>query len=93
MIGERTVAGLERPKREGKTLGRKKVINEEIASRIGKRRSVGYPIRDIASEVGVRRQNVPDVPDVRKVAQGSDGAGINMDINSVSKKKGALFLI
>ena len=61
MIRERTVAGLERVKKEGKTLGRKKVINDEIASRIGKLRSVGYSIRDIASEVGVSRGTVSNV--------------------------------
>jgi DNA invertase Pin-like site-specific DNA recombinase len=61
MIRERTLAGLERAKREGKTLGRRKVTNDEIASRIGKLRSVGYSIRDIASEVGVSRGTVSNV--------------------------------
>ena len=61
MIRERTLAGLERARREGKTLGRRKVINDEIASRIGKLRSVGYSIRDIASEVGVSRGTVSNV--------------------------------
>ena len=61
MIRERILAGLERARREGKTLGRRKVINDEIASRIGKLRSVGYSIRDIASEVGVSRGTVSNV--------------------------------
>jgi DNA invertase Pin-like site-specific DNA recombinase len=61
MIRERTIAGLDRAKKEGKTLGRRKVINDEIASRIGKLRSVGYSIRDIASEVGVSRGTVSNV--------------------------------
>jgi DNA invertase Pin-like site-specific DNA recombinase len=61
MIRERTIAGLERAKSEGKTLGRKKVINEEMTTKIGKLRSVGYSIRDIASEVGVSRGTVSNV--------------------------------
>ena len=34
MIRERTLAGLERAKSEGKTLGCKKVVNDEITSQI-----------------------------------------------------------
>ena len=53
MIRERTVAGLERAKRDGKTLGRRKVINEEMTAKIVELRTAKKSIRDIASEVGV----------------------------------------
>ena len=61
MIRERTLAGLDRARSEGKTLGRKKVITDEITSKIVKLRSIGRSIRDIASEVGVRRGTVSNV--------------------------------
>ena len=51
MIRERTLAGLERAKSEGKTLGRKKVINDEMAAK--------KSIRDIASEFGGSRGTGP----------------------------------
>ena len=53
MIRERTLAGLERAKSEGKTLGRKKVINDEITTKIIELRNAKKSIRAIASEVGV----------------------------------------
>ena len=49
MIRERTLAGLDRARSEGKTLGRKSVITDEITSRIVNLRSIGRSIRDIAS--------------------------------------------
>ena len=61
MIRERTIAGLDRARSEGKTLGRKKVITDEITSKIVKLRSIGRSIRDIASEVGVSRGTVSNV--------------------------------
>ena len=61
MIRERTVAGLERPKKEGKTLGRKKVINDEMTTKIIELRNAKRSIRDIASEVGVSRGTVSNV--------------------------------
>ena len=61
MIRERTLAGLDRAKREGKTLGRKKVINDEITSKIIELRNAKKSIRDIASEVGVSRGTVSNV--------------------------------
>ena len=61
MIRERTLAGLERAKSEGKTLGRKKVINEEMTSKIVELRTAKKSIRDIASEVGVSRGTVSNV--------------------------------
>ena len=61
MIRERTLAGLERAKSEGKTLGRRKVITDEISSKIIGLRSIGRSIRDIASEVGVSRGTVSNV--------------------------------
>jgi len=61
MIRERTLAGLDRAKREGKTLGRKKVINDEITTKIIELRNAKRSIRDIASEVGVSRGTVSNV--------------------------------
>ena len=61
MIRERTIAGLDRARSEGKTLGRKKVITDEITSKIVNLRSIGRSIRDIASEVGVSRGTVSNV--------------------------------
>lgn len=61
MIRERTIAGLDRARSEGKTLGRKKVITDEITSKIVNLRSIGRSIRDIASEVGVSKGTVSNV--------------------------------
>jgi DNA invertase Pin-like site-specific DNA recombinase len=61
MIRERTLAGLERAKSEGKTLGRKKVVNDEITSQIVELRNAKKSIRAIASEVGVSRGTVSNV--------------------------------
>ena len=47
MIRERTLAGLERAKSEGKTLGRKKVINDKITSQIIELRNAKESIRAI----------------------------------------------
>ena len=65
MIRERTLAGLERAKSEGKTLGRKKVINDEITTKIIELRNAKKSIRAIASEVGV---SVGTVSNTLKVA-------------------------
>ena len=61
MIRERTLAGLERAKREGKTLGRRKVTNDRITAKIIELRTANRSIRDIASEVGVSRGTVSNV--------------------------------
>ena len=61
MIRERTLAGLERAKSEGKTLGRKKVVDDEMSSKIIELRTAKKSIRDIASEVGVSRGTVSNV--------------------------------
>jgi DNA invertase Pin-like site-specific DNA recombinase len=53
MIRERTLAGLERAKREGKTLGRRKVTNDTMTAKIIELRNDKKSIRAIASEVGV----------------------------------------
>ena len=53
MIRERTLAGLERAKSEGKTLGRKKVVNDTMTAKIIELRNDKKSIRAIASEVGV----------------------------------------
>ena len=61
MIRERTLAGLERAKSQGKTLGRRKVTNDTMAAKIIKLRDEKKPIRQIATEVGVSRGTVNNV--------------------------------
>ena len=61
MIRERTLAGLERAKSEGKTLGRRKVTNDTMTAKIIELRNDKKSIRDIASEVGVSRGTVNNV--------------------------------
>ena len=61
MIRERTLAGLERAKREGKTLGRRKVTDDTMTAKIIELRNDKKSIRDIASEVGVSRGTVSNV--------------------------------
>ena len=61
MIRERTLAGLERAKSEGKTLGRRKVTNETVTAKIIELRTAKKSIREIASEVGVSRGTVSNV--------------------------------
>ena len=53
MIRERTLAGLERARRDGKTLGRRKVTNDRITAQIIELRTANRSIREIGSEVGV----------------------------------------
>ena len=53
MIRERTLAGLERARREGKTLGRRKVTDNVMTAKIIELRNEKKSIRAIASEVGV----------------------------------------
>jgi DNA invertase Pin-like site-specific DNA recombinase len=65
MIRERTLAGLERAKREGKPLGRRKVTDNVITAKIIKLRTEKKSIRNIASEVGV---SIGTVSNVLKVA-------------------------
>ena len=61
MIRERTLAGLERAKSEGKTLGRRKVTNDTMTAKIVELRTAKKTIRQIASEVGVSRGTVNNV--------------------------------
>ena len=65
MIRERTLAGLERAKSEGKTLGRKKVTDKVITAQIIELRNEKKSFRQIASEVGV---SIGTVSNVLKVA-------------------------
>jgi DNA invertase Pin-like site-specific DNA recombinase len=53
MIRERTLSGLERARREGNTLGRRKVTNDTMTAKIIKLRSAKKSLRKIAPEVGV----------------------------------------
>ena len=61
MIRERTLAGLERAKSEGKTLGRRKVTDETMTAKILELRTAKKSIREIASEVGVSRGTVSNI--------------------------------
>ena len=61
MIRERTLAGLERAKSQGKTLGRKKVTDDTMTAKIIELRNERKSIRQIASEVGVSRGTVNNV--------------------------------
>ena len=61
MIRERTLAGLERAKSQGKTLGRRKVTNDTMTAKILELRTAKKSIREIASEVGVSRGTVSNV--------------------------------
>ena len=58
MIRERSLAGLDRAKREGKTLGRRKVTNDTMTAKILELRNDKKSIRQIASEVGVSTATV-----------------------------------
>jgi len=58
MIRERTLAGHKRAKREGKTLGRRKVTDKVMTAKIIELRNEKKSIRAIASEVGVSRGTV-----------------------------------
>jgi DNA invertase Pin-like site-specific DNA recombinase len=61
MIRERTLAGLQRAKSEGKTLGRRKVTDGTMTAKIIELRTAKKTIREIASEVGVSRGTVSNV--------------------------------
>ena len=61
MIRERTLAGLERARREGKTLGRRKVTNDRMTATIIELRNDKKSIREIASEVGISRGTVNNI--------------------------------
>lgn len=65
MIRERTLAGLDRAKSEGKTLGRRKVTNDTMTAQIIELRNDKKSIREIASDVGV---SIGTVSNVLKVA-------------------------
>ena len=61
MIRERTLAGLERARRDGKTLGRRRVTNDTMTAKIIELRNDKKSIRQIASEVGVSRRTVNNI--------------------------------
>ena len=61
MIRERTLAGLERARRDGKTLGRRKVTNDTMTAKILELRNEKKSIRQIALDVGVSRGTVSNV--------------------------------
>jgi DNA invertase Pin-like site-specific DNA recombinase len=59
--GRETPSGLERARREGKTLGRRKVTNDTMTAKIIELRTAKKSLREIASEVGVSRGTVNNV--------------------------------
>ena len=61
MVRERTLAGLERAKSEGKPLGRNKVVNDTMTAKIIELRNAKKSNRAIASVVGVSRETVSNV--------------------------------
>jgi DNA invertase Pin-like site-specific DNA recombinase len=61
IIKERTLAGLERARREGKTLGRRKVTDDRMTATIIELRDDKKSTREIASEAGVSRGTVSNV--------------------------------
>ena len=61
MIRERPRAGLDRARREGKTLGRRKITNDTMTAKIIELRNDNKSIRQIASEVGVSRGTVNNI--------------------------------
>ena len=61
MIRRRTIAGLERAKSGGKSLGRKKVVNDKNTSQTNDRRNAKKSIRAIASVIDVSRGTVSNV--------------------------------
>ena len=58
MISERTKAGLERAKREGKHVGRPQKLSAKEQKKIMELYSMGVPISRIASQLGVSRSTV-----------------------------------
>ena len=61
MIAERTLAGLQRAKSQGKVLGRRKVTNDDMTAKVIELRNAKKSIRAIASEVGVSRGTVSNI--------------------------------
>jgi len=58
MISERTKAGLERAKREGKHVGRPPKLSAKEQKKIMELYSLGVPIARIARQLGVSRSTV-----------------------------------
>jgi DNA invertase Pin-like site-specific DNA recombinase len=58
-LSERVVAGLRRAKREGKTLGRKRIIVDRV--RIRRMHAEGESVRVIASKVGISKSLVANI--------------------------------
>lgn len=61
MIAERTLAGLERAKAQGKTLGRRKITNDSMTAKVVELRNAKKSIRAIAAEVGVSKGTVSNI--------------------------------
>ena len=58
LIRERTHAGLQRAKAEGKQLGRPRALNEDQAAEVRQRLAAGEPIAALARDFGVGRATV-----------------------------------
>ena len=61
MISERTLAGLERAKAQGKVLGRRKITNDSMTAKVVELRNAKKSIRAIAAEVGVSRGTISNI--------------------------------
>ena len=61
MIAERTIAGLQRAKAQGKTLGRRKITNDSMTAKVVELRNAKKSIRAIAAEVGVSKGTVSNI--------------------------------
>ena len=61
MIAERTLAGLERAKAQGKVLGRRKITNDSMTAKVVELRNAKKSIRAIAAEVGVSRGTISNI--------------------------------
>ena len=61
MIKGRTLVRLERAKSGGKSLGRKKVVNDKITSQTNDRRNAKKSIRAITSVIDVSRGTISNV--------------------------------
>jgi DNA invertase Pin-like site-specific DNA recombinase len=61
MIAERTLAGLQRAKAQGKVLGRRKITNDSMTAKVVELRNAKKSIRAIAVEVGVSRGTISNI--------------------------------
>ena len=85
IIRERTRAGLEAAKAQGRTGGRPSVMNEDILSAARARRAKGESVNSIADALGVSRPTLSPPPQGRRVSERLSAA-----TNRVSVRRPAL---